>query len=63
MCPVYIMCPVYMYIMLLLHLTIVLCFVVRFNLVGYGCMTCIGNSGPLPEAVMEAIDKVRIYYV
>ena len=27
----------------------------NFNLVGYGCTTCIGNSGPLPEAVSEAI--------
>ncbi len=27
-----------------------------FNLVGYGCTTCIGNSGPLPEAVSEAIN-------
>jgi len=27
-----------------------------FNLVGYGCTTCIGNSGPLPEAVAAAID-------
>ena len=26
-----------------------------FNLVGYGCTTCIGNSGPLPEAVSAAI--------
>jgi aconitate hydratase len=26
-----------------------------FNLVGYGCTTCIGNSGPLPEPVSEAI--------
>ncbi|KQT52053.1 aconitate hydratase [Aureimonas sp. Leaf454] len=26
-----------------------------FNLVGYGCTTCIGNSGPLPEAISEAI--------
>ena len=26
-----------------------------FNLVGYGCTTCIGNSGPLPEAVSTAI--------
>ena len=26
-----------------------------FNLVGYGCTTCIGNSGPLPEAVESAI--------
>src|SRR5882724_10372744 len=28
-----------------------------FNLVGYGCTTCIGNSGPLPEPVAEAIAK------
>ncbi|MET1249625.1 aconitate hydratase AcnA [Sporolactobacillus sp. STCC-11] len=26
-----------------------------FNVVGYGCTTCIGNSGPLPEAVEKAI--------
>ena len=29
----------------------------RFNLVGYGCTTCIGNSGPLPEAVSDAVDR------
>ncbi|XP_033124179.1 cytoplasmic aconitate hydratase-like isoform X1 [Anneissia japonica] len=28
-----------------------------FNVVGYGCMTCIGNSGPLPESVGQAIEK------
>ena len=28
-----------------------------FNLVGYGCTTCIGNSGPLPESVDEAITR------
>ncbi len=28
-----------------------------FNLVGYGCTTCIGNSGPLPEPISEAISK------
>jgi len=28
-----------------------------FNLVGYGCTTCIGNSGPLPEPIAEAINK------
>src|ERR1700736_4612225 len=28
-----------------------------FNLVGYGCTTCIGNSGPLPDAIGEAVDK------
>ena len=28
-----------------------------FNLVGYGCTTCIGNSGPLPEPIAAAINK------
>ncbi len=28
-----------------------------FNLVGYGCTTCIGNSGPLPDAIAEAVDE------
>ncbi|MGH7123341.1 MAG: aconitate hydratase AcnA, partial [Stellaceae bacterium] len=28
-----------------------------FNLVGYGCTTCIGNSGPLPEPISDAIDE------
>jgi aconitate hydratase len=28
-----------------------------FNLVGYGCTTCIGNSGPLHQDVLDAIDK------
>jgi aconitate hydratase len=28
-----------------------------FNVVGYGCTTCIGNSGPLPEAVSRAINE------
>ncbi len=28
-----------------------------FYLVGYGCTTCIGNSGPLPEAVADCINK------
>lgn len=27
-----------------------------FNLVGYGCTTCIGNSGPLPEEIAKAVD-------
>ncbi len=30
---------------------------VGFNLVGYGCTTCIGNSGPLPEAISKAINE------
>lgn len=31
--------------------------VLKFNLAGYGCMTCIGNSGPLPEPVSQAIKE------
>ena len=34
-----------------------------FNLVGYGCTTCIGNSGPLPENIVKAIEKENIYAV
>jgi len=34
-----------------------------FNLVGYGCTTCIGNSGPLSENIVEAIQKENIYAV
>jgi aconitate hydratase len=34
-----------------------------FNLVGYGCTTCIGNSGPLPENIVDAIEKENIYAV
>jgi aconitate hydratase len=29
----------------------------RFNVVGYGCTTCIGNSGPLPDDVSKSIDE------
>ncbi len=32
----------------------------RFHLVGYGCTTCIGNSGPLPEAVSTAISECEL---
>ncbi len=28
-----------------------------FNLVGYGCTTCIGNSGPLPQPIEDAVQK------
>ena len=28
----------------------------QFNLVGYGCTTCIGNSGPLPKEISEAVN-------
>ena len=31
----------------------------RFNLVGYGCTTCIGNSGPMPEAIAAAVKQGR----
>ncbi|MGH7704398.1 MAG: aconitate hydratase AcnA [Candidatus Dormibacteria bacterium] len=30
---------------------------VGFNVVGYGCTTCIGNSGPLPDAVAQEVDR------
>jgi aconitate hydratase len=29
----------------------------KFNVVGYGCTTCIGNSGPLPEAVANGVTQ------
>src|SRR5271166_5177167 len=32
----------------------------KFHLVGYGCTTCIGNSGPLPEEVSQAIDEKEL---
>jgi len=31
-----------------------------FNLVGYGCTTCIGNSGPLEDAIVDAIEDNRL---
>jgi aconitate hydratase len=34
-----------------------------FNTVGYGCTTCIGNSGPLDEAVADAIEDNRLVAV
>ena len=34
-----------------------------FNLVGYGCTTCIGNSGPLNSNISEAIKKGNLYTV
>jgi aconitate hydratase len=34
-----------------------------FNLVGYGCTTCIGNSGPLPDNIIDAVKKENIYAV
>ena len=32
----------------------------KFHLVGYGCTTCIGNSGPLPDEVSKAIDDKEL---
>jgi aconitate hydratase len=34
-----------------------------FNLVGYGCTTCIGNSGPLPEPISEAVGEADLAVV
>jgi aconitate hydratase len=34
-----------------------------FNLVGYGCTTCIGNSGPLDDNIVEAIKNQDLYTV
>jgi aconitate hydratase len=31
-----------------------------FQLVGYGCTTCIGNSGPLPESISQAIEQNKL---
>lgn len=31
-----------------------------FQLVGYGCTTCIGNSGPLPESISQAIESNKL---
>ncbi|MES2820084.1 MAG: aconitate hydratase AcnA [Pseudomonadota bacterium] len=31
-----------------------------FDLVGYGCTTCIGNSGPLPEAIEQAVQQADL---
>ncbi|HJP87122.1 MAG TPA: aconitate hydratase AcnA [Gemmatimonadaceae bacterium] len=32
----------------------------RFNVVGFGCTTCIGNSGPLPQPIAEAIENNKL---
>jgi aconitate hydratase len=32
----------------------------KFHIVGYGCTTCIGNSGPLPENISKAIDEQNL---
>jgi len=32
----------------------------RFNTVGYGCTTCIGNSGPLPAPIAEAVESGKL---
>src|SRR5205085_4789508 len=32
----------------------------RFNVVGFGCTTCIGNSGPLPQPIAEAVESHKL---
>ena len=34
-----------------------------FNVVGYGCATCIGNSGPLPEEISAAVNDADLAVV
>ncbi len=36
---------------------------IGFNTVGYGCTTCIGNSGPLPDAIVDAIEDNKLIAV
>lgn len=31
----------------------------RFDIVGYGCSTCVGNTAPLSEAVLSAVKQVK----
>jgi aconitate hydratase len=31
-----------------------------FNIAGYGCTTCIGNSGPLPDAIVDAVEGEKL---
>jgi len=33
----------------------------KFHVVGYGCTTCIGNSGPLPDAISKAVSEGDLY--
>ena len=37
--------------------------ILGFNLVGYGCTTCIGNSGPLNDNIVKAIESKNLYAV
>ena len=37
--------------------------ILGFNLVGYGCTTCIGNSGPLKDNIVKAIESKNLYAV
>ncbi|TVQ35507.1 MAG: aconitate hydratase AcnA [Geminicoccaceae bacterium] len=36
---------------------------IGFDLVGYGCTTCIGNSGPLPDEIADAVDAGKLVAV
>lgn len=33
-----------------------------FDVVGYGCMTCIGNSGPIDDNIANTIEKVSLLH-
>jgi aconitate hydratase len=35
----------------------------HFNVVGYGCTTCIGNSGPLPDSISKAVNEAELVAV
>lgn len=46
----------YKYYMLFSHVSLFKC---RFEIVGYGCSTCVGNTAPLSEAVLNAVKQVK----
>lgn len=51
----------FLFIVCILYLWLIsVIFFDRFDIVGYGCMICIGNSGFLLEFVLEVIEKVNI---
>lgn len=39
------------------HISVLKC---RFEIVGYGCSTCVGNTAPLSEAVLNAVKQVNV---
>lgn len=46
----------------LYNMTLFIFFNDRFEVIGYGCATCVGNTAPLPEAVVDAIKQVIVSY-